>query len=213
MLSPGSSWKDKILTSGGWCYFPEESKQITKGDYSDADWLLPRFHKEFDKGLAKGLVKLLLKDGDSLTDCGAGVGQAGHILRALLPTLQYHGYDGAGNSEEFTNGYVRFTDLSYPMNLVVSDWVIALEVGEHIPHQVEKEVVANLHAHNRKGLILSWAKLKQGGHGHVNCHSREYIIQLFEELGYKCDVPLSEALQNASGYPWIKANVMILRRA
>ena len=121
MLSPGSSWKDKILTSGGWCYFPEESKQITKGDYSDADWLLPRFHKEFDKGLAKGLVKLLLKDGDSLTDCGAGVGQAGHILRALLPTLQYHGYDGAGNSEEFTNGYVRFTDLSYPMNLVVSD--------------------------------------------------------------------------------------------
>ncbi|CAE7208714.1 GALS1 [Symbiodinium natans] len=205
--------KERILKSGGWCYFAEDSKQMQKGDYSDADWLLPRFHVEFDKGLATGLAKLVLKDGDSVTDCGAGVGQAGHMLRALLPNLQYRGYDGAGNAEEFTKGFVRFADLSYPMKLAVSDWVISLEVGEHIPHEAEKEVVANLHAHNRKGLILSWAHLKQNGHGHVNCHSKEYILKLFGELGYKYDAPVSEALRDSATKPWLKANVMILRRA
>ena len=92
------------------------------------------------------------------------------------------------------------------------DWVISLEVGEHISHEVEKQVVANLHAHNRKGLILSWAHLKQRGHGHVNCHSKEYLLQLFEELGYKYDAPVSEMLRDSSTKPWLKANVMILRR-
>ena len=99
---------------------------MQKGDYSDADWLLPLFHVEFDKGLATGLANLVLKDGDSVTDCGAGVGQAGHMLRALLPNLQYRGYDGAGNAQEFTQGFVHFADLSYPMDMAVSvSWQIS----------------------------------------------------------------------------------------
>ncbi|CAE7241422.1 unnamed protein product [Symbiodinium sp. CCMP2592] len=118
---------------------------MQKGDSSDANWLLPHFHVEFDKGLATGLAKLVFQSW--------GLGHrlwrwcwAGHMLRAVLPNLQYRGYGGAGNAEEFTQGFVRFADLSYPMDMAVSDWVISLEVGEHIPHEAEKEVVANLHA-------------------------------------------------------------------
>lgn len=84
---------------------------------------------------------------------GAGVGQAGHALRALLPELDYHGYDGAGNVQEYTGGYVKFADLTVPMAVEASDWVF-LEVGEHIPNELEKAVIRNLHALNRKGVTF-----------------------------------------------------------
>ena len=52
-----------------------------------------------------------------------------------------------------------------------ADWVICLEMGEHIPNRFEPMVIANLHAHNTRGVILSWARLGQPGYGHVNNHS------------------------------------------
>ena len=74
----------------------------------------------FDESLAKAISKLLFIDGESVTDLGAGVGQTGHALRALLPKLDYRGYDGAGNVEEYTRGYVKFADLTVPMPVEVS---------------------------------------------------------------------------------------------
>ena len=37
-----------------------------------------------------------------------------------------------------------------------SDWVLSLEVGEHVPSRYEDMYLRNLHAHNCKGIILSW---------------------------------------------------------
>merc|ERR1719440_1845312 len=130
------------------------------------NFMLPKHHVLADEVIVSTLAnKLLLKkDGSccySLTDLGAGVGQYGHALRAIHPSLEYHGYDGAGDVEEFTNNYVQFTDLTQPLNLKRTDWVILSEVGEHIPHKFEQQVIANIHAHNCKGVILTWAVLQQ----------------------------------------------------
>ena len=41
-----------------------------------------------------------------------------------------------------------------------------VQVGEHIPHEHEYMFVRNLHAHNCRGLVLSWANLEQLGTAH-----------------------------------------------
>ena len=46
----------------------------------------------------------------------------------------YDSYDGAPFCENKTGGLVKFLDLSMPVfGLKLYDWIISLEVGEHIP--------------------------------------------------------------------------------
>ena len=47
-----------------------------------------------------------------------------------------------------------------------ADWLMSLEVAEHIPNEHEGAVIRNLHAHNKRGLILSWGALSQPGVAH-----------------------------------------------
>ena len=84
------------------------------------------------------------------------------IYRELL--LEYHqvssydSYDGAPYAEVTTNNNVRFLDLSVPIyHLKQYDWVISLEVGEHIPAKFEHIYIDNLFRHAKEGVILSWA--------------------------------------------------------
>ena len=49
-----------------------------------------------------------------------------------------------------------------------ADWVLSLEVGEHVPPAHEMMYLRNLHAHACQGLVLSWAYLGKYGVGHVN---------------------------------------------
>ena len=128
------------------------------------------------------------EDGNYLeiNDLGAGVGQYGHALRRRDPRHRMRGYDGAGNVEERTSGAVTWFDLTLPtLQLPVADWVMSLEVGEHVPKEHEGTLIRNLHAHNRCGIILSWAHLGARGNAHVNTHSEGYLATIFEELGYR----------------------------
>ena len=59
--------------------------------------------------------------------------------------------------------------------------------------------VRNLHAHNCRGLIISWARVGTYGNGHVNCHSPLYVKELFSSLGYRYNEPLSLAFRNGTG--------------
>ena len=79
-------------------------------------------------------------------------------------------YRAYGNVESYTNGSLRFADLSVPLALPRSDWVVSLEVGEHILWRYEAFFLCNLHYH---GVILSWASLGQTGY----YHSNQYIIR------------------------------------
>lgn len=209
--------KEALLSDGGWCYDRLQSQLVReKPGEIDKKFFLPPNHVLCDRGFASGLVKMLKKpDGSlyTLTDFGAGVGQFGHYLKAHLPQLEYHAYDGGGNVEEFTEQYVKFTDLTKPLSLKRTDWVLSSEVGEHIPHQFESHFIANLHAHNCKGIILTWAVLNQGGTHHVNCHSNEYLLDIFEGLGYKLNLNMTMTLRaGAASSPWLKHSTMVLER-
>ena len=75
------------------------------------------------------------------------------------------------------------------------------KVGEHILHKLEMMMIRNLHAHNRKGIILSWGQLSQNGWGHVNNHSPSYIEGILKSLGYYRDVKLETKMRDRAGYP------------
>ena len=77
--------------------------------------------------------------------------------------------------------------------------MLSLEVGEHLPHRLEMNYVRNLVAHARKGLVLSWANLRQPGYGHINNHSPQYLSSLFAELGFRHDANVTAALRAAAG--------------
>ena len=198
----------KILNTGGWCVKngPEHIKNpVTLAN--NHTYLLTYKHVTADRFLVVALHALLTRRlgstrGNqwlSVSDFGAGVGQLGHTLLSIEPTLRYHGYDGAGNVEAVTNGFLSYADLTLPLALPRRDWVISMEVGEHLPWNHEKMFVRNLHAHNCRGVILSWAQLSTWVHGHINNHRLEYVREVFEGLGYRNATDITSALRYGTG--------------
>ena len=155
----------------------------------------------------------------SLLDFGAGVGQVGRALLSKDAQIRYRAYDGAGNVEKFTRGFVSFADLTLPISLPRADWVLMLEVGEHVPSALEQVLVRNVHAHNCIGAIISWAALKQEGAHHINCHSEKYVRRIFIGLGYYVDSNVTSWLRDgvqgtAPGplLPYLRHTLLALRR-
>ncbi|CAG5124210.1 unnamed protein product, partial [Candidula unifasciata] len=53
---------------------------------------------------------------------------------------------------------VKFLDLTAPQyGLPAYDWVVSVEVGEHIPAKFEDIYLDNLARHAKEGIVLSWA--------------------------------------------------------
>jgi len=58
---------------------------------------------------------------------------------------RYDGFDGSPYSEDISKGRVTFMDLSLPQyGLSLYDWVISLEVAEHIPARYEHIYLDNI---------------------------------------------------------------------
>ena len=91
-------------------------------------------------------------------------------------------------------------DLTFPnLSLPVADWVMSLEVGEHVPNVHEATLLRNLHAHNKCGIVLSWAATFNGN-GHVNPHSEFYLSTLLNDLGYRRSVQWTDHARSRTGH-------------
>ena len=206
----GGNKSHYVLPSGGWCLSsPVDVTRTCRGfagtqKNSDCmhtekargamgnttSYYLPRHHVYPDERIVQLLSRLLLSGPIrlSVNDFGAGVGSYGHALRAIDRRAHWMGFDGAGNVAEVTGGAVRWFDLTQPLRLRMADWVMSLEVGEHIPNHFEAMVIRNLHAHNCRGIVLSWGQYQGSGgagHGDANYHTTRYLVDLFDSLGYR----------------------------
>ncbi|XP_042862656.1 uncharacterized protein LOC122247429 [Penaeus japonicus] len=113
-------------------------------------------------------------------------GGGGGLLEKPQVVKSWTGYDGALNIEDISGGFMHYADLSQPIHLGRKyDWVLSLEVAEHIPKKYEANFIENLIRHACKGIILSWAVPGQPGHHHVNCQPMSYVKKLFESRGFK----------------------------
>ena len=91
-------------------------------------------------------------------------------------------------------------------------------MGEHIPARAEGAMLRNLHAHNCRGIILSWASLRQTGQGHINNHRLDYISRQVGSLGYALNSNLTAQLRQGAAaagmptYSYLTRNVAAYER-
>lgn len=219
-----------VLDSGGWCLTPRTGEEyigsIITGEHTNDAFVIPNNHLVASSRLVSAILTLIDNEKvASVNDFGAGVGQYKEAIlhqdngQNILPDrkrpkVEWKSYDGAGNVYEYTKGFVNYFDLTLPLELPKADWVVALEVGEHVPNEYEGMLIRNLHHHNCKGIILSWALVGQGGHSHINEHSNDYVISIFKELGYVEDLDLKAYLRNPdANYGWFVRSTMAFRRS
>ena len=191
-------------------YKVDSSTGIWSGDQTSEDIY---GHNE-DPGLMNAIVKIIKqKKCSSIYDFGCGMG--GYTKFFKKSGLKVEGFDGNPDTEKMTAGLGKCLDLSKPFNLGQKfDYVMSLEVGEHIPKQYESQFIENIHNHNSKGVILSWAILNpfQKGIGHVNNQDNDYIVKLFTDRGYKHDLESQSYLRENSSKAWFPASLMTFER-
>ena len=144
---------------------------------------------------------------------GDGPGRYKQLLLDTGKLKSYDAFDGAPFSEETSEGRVDFLDLSIPQyGLPLYDWILCLEVAEHIPQQYEHIFIDNIIRHAREGVVLSWCFPGPGGYGHVNGKPFQYVKELLESVGFMHDQDESKKLQQATELSWLKTNTNVYRR-
>lgn len=86
-----------------------------------------------DRGLVRGLVELFGTDG--VNEFGAGKGCYTDALRTA--GVAARGFEGAEGVQLKTEGVIAHADLTTALDLGRRDWVLCLEVAEHVPKQHE----------------------------------------------------------------------------
>ena len=168
----------------------------------------------FDEGLSLKLVDFFKKvEAQTIIDLGAGLGDYVKVL--LKNGLDARGYDGNPASQTLSDGYVSVMDLTLPINLGKADWVLTLEVAEHLPPQYEEIFLNTVHKLNKKGVVLSWAVEGQGGFGHFNERNNDYAKKKMADLGYENDLAAEKFLREgrAGGIaPWFANTLMVFHK-
>ncbi len=207
-------------------YYRLKGKKMTKNIFNNAlDKNIDKIHKhgywygnaavkfsKFDEKLALGIVHFLKKEkAQSVVDFGCG--SAEYVKFLLKHNINCKGYDGNPDTPVISDGFAQIIDLSKLFNLNwLFDWVISLEVGEHLPAKYEKIFIENLHRHNKEGIILSWALKGQKGFGHFNEQNNDYIKKIMQDLGYTNDPTVENDLRKSSELRWFKNTIMVFRK-
>eukprot|EP00929_Paragymnodinium_shiwhaense_P107275 TRINITY_DN73363_c0_g1_i1.p1 TRINITY_DN73363_c0_g1~~TRINITY_DN73363_c0_g1_i1.p1 ORF type:complete len:440 (+),score=112.43 TRINITY_DN73363_c0_g1_i1:144-1463(+) len=129
----------------------------------------------------------------TIVDFGAG---GGHYCDFMNRTGEYccNAYDGAPRAAEYSEGKVLTQRLDVEFDLGRQwDWVVCLEVAEHVPRAAEGILLGNLRRHAKKGLVLSWSQ--HDGGPHQNARPWEEVRQLVEGAGFELDEKASAQLR------------------
>lgn len=205
------------------CPFTPPSVQNEHGGWYYSKKLISTQHVAFDKIFGQALVNYLGKT--KIYDIGAGVGQ--FKVFSTNSEVTVISFDGGNNIESLENTQVPirndpnfiipkvcWIDASIPVNkLEPLDWVLSLEVGEHIPKSGESIFLDNLVKLSKIGVILSWAVKGQGGYHHVNTQNNDYIIKEMVKRGLKYDFHQSQLFRSSvSELKWLKNTIMVFKK-
>lgn len=186
----------KVSMFGGWC---QDAGSKDGGEHA-TDQNLIEYLKTFFKGKHVGSF-------------GDGPGEYKRLLDKAGSLASYTAYDGSPFASENSEGRVSHLDFTIEaFGLPAFDWVLSLEVAEHIPAEFESKFVDNLVRHAKEGIVMSWAVPGQGGLSHVNNRDLNYVIRTLDSLGFSHDAEASKQIQAACSLGWLKANVNVYRR-
>ena len=165
----------------------------------------------------------LLFANSSVLDYGCGMGRYGHFFTAHAPTVRWTGVDGAEGVEETTKGHVRFAELTDPLPSAIRrlgpapwDYVLSIEVAEHIARRDEPTFLHSLASSARAGIVVSWARLGQGGTAHINCQASDYVVCAMALLGWERDESTERWLASSVGRHlhdcgWLRTTLLAFR--
>jgi hypothetical protein len=121
------------------------------------------------------------------------------------------GYEGTeGIAEYKVHRWIYRHDLTKPMEFFPYDFVLCLEVGEHIPEKHEQALINNICRAASKDIVLSWAVPGQySASGHVNCKPNDYVINELAKRGFVLDNNMTKKLREASCFKWFKNTIMV----
>jgi len=180
--------------------------QLTSSSRAEGSAIL---HK-IDDGILNSLPQIFEED-STVVDFGCG--NADYIKHLISEGFKCEAYDGNPSTVEMTNGIGEVLDLSKDFDLNKKfDYVISLEVAEHIPKEYEETYVDNLIRHTGFYLITSWAVKGQGGDGHVNEQDEEYVLNMYKEKGMKYNKEVSEALRSVAILGWFKETIFVFEK-
>ena len=163
----------------------------------------------FDEGLAHGIGSFLLEN-NYLNVVDFGCGWTAYTVKYLRKMgLSCTGYDGDHLLE--TNGCHQLNLAQKDLLLPVYDFLISLEVAEHIPLELESNFISNCDRSNKYGIIISWSP-PEGGFSHVNEKMVGEVIPIFTELGYEYDHDTTLRLRESVICHWYRDRLMVFRR-
>jgi len=219
--------RNKVDAIGGWNY-----NEVT----------IKSHHVWFDSGLGQEILRVVLKNTPekanggkpTVGDIGAGVGQFGAwLIDQGNTSIEWNGFDGGSNVNEFCGKSVAlidrdpylvpkvcFLDASVSVNPkdlkndgAPFDWVMSIEVAEHIPAEYQLVFVDNLIRLSKHGIIMSWAVPGQGGHGHVNEKSNDDVVEMMRLRNmYYLPNESANIRKKVDRLPWLKNTVMVFTK-
>ena len=179
-------------------------------------WKLPDgYEYYFDEPLASAMVQHFWDEKKTwgrpnVLEFGSGTGKYINYFRANR--IKARGYDGVSDIYKRSSGVVNYADLTERLSLRSADFVVCLEVAEHIPKIYEDIFLTNILEHCTQSLILSWAPPTQGGVGHVNMKERADVIELLSSKGFGINKGATSLLINAATLPWFKQNILVFEK-
>ena len=167
----------------------------------------------YDEVLSNSLATFFKKEmisTDTIIDLGCGKGD--YVKNLRRNGISTDGLDGNPHTKDWLDNAL-IHDLSKEITFEKKyNWVLSLEVAEHLPKQFEENYIANVHNNNLDGVVLSWAVAGQGGWGHFNEQNNDYVINLFEKMGYSYDEKSSNFLRDGCSLSWFKNTIMVFRK-
>jgi len=177
---------------------------------SSGAWLLPpNFMYKFDQSFANAVLGRVISG--SVLELGAGLGCYTNYFHDSGKLSSISGYEGAANVEAMSKGFIKQADLTQKKDFgnYSFDWVVCMEVAEHIPPDFQHTFLLNIVSPARKGVLLSWGIPGQNGIGHVNTRSNEYVIDIMKQLGFDFDEEKSNYLRSEAQSKWFKESTMV----
>jgi hypothetical protein len=171
-----------------------------------------------DKGMLRALIRHVWKppydDAEPVTvgDFGAGGGRYSTWLNET-GLVHAFAFDGTARATEISAGKVLEVNLIERVELWRNfDWVLCLEVAEHVPREYASILLQNLKRHAAQGIVMSWSEDKEGI-GHVNCLSQEDFVATVErETGYRIDWAATNSIRKSCEIDYIGRTVAVFRR-
>jgi len=158
------------------------------GEYPGLMLMRSQFHGAWflDKSALRFFLRRVFKPGQSVGEFGAFGGQYSAWLNET-GIVRAFAFDGIEEVPRITDGRVQGpVDLAKPVTLYRRfDWVLCLEVGEHLPKGTEDILMDNIARHAKIGAVISWATPEFPSPYHPNTLIVEESTRLIERHGFR----------------------------